>query len=59
MTPPSDLQTTEGPDCVQCIGPLKNVGPPAPVTFQVPAAVTGDGGRILLPTNEPFAARPL
>ena len=25
----------------------------------VPAAVIGDGGRTLLPTNEPFAARPL
>jgi hypothetical protein len=52
-------QTTDGPDCVQPIFPRKALGPPAPTTFHVPAAVIGDGGRTLLPTNERFAGRPL
>ena len=51
----AEWQTTAGPDCVHFIEPTNFVGPPAPITFQFPAAVTGDGGRTLLPTKEPFA----
>jgi len=57
MIPPA-WQTTDGPDSVHFIVPTKPVGPPAPVTFHVPAAVIGDGGSTLFPTNDPFAARP-
>src|ERR1700730_15567045 len=51
--------TTDGPDSVHRIFPMNPVGPPAPVTFHVPAAVIGDGGSTLFPTNDPLAARPL
>ena len=53
------LHTTVGPDCVHAIRPANVAGPPATATFHVPAAVTGDGARILLPTNVPFEGRPL
>src|ERR1700722_6840157 len=56
---PAEWQTTGGPDCVHFIVPTNLVGPPAPVTAPVPAAVIGAGGRTLLPTNEPFEGRPL
>src|SRR5579871_2906239 len=52
-------QTTAAPDCVHFIVPTNIVGPPAPVMFQVPFAVIGDGGSTLLPTNEPLGERPL
>src|SRR5579883_961030 len=51
-------QTTAAFVSEHFISPTNAVGPPAPITFQVPAAVIGDGGRISLPTNDPFAARP-
>src|SRR5579862_9567531 len=43
VTPP-ERQTTPAPDCLQIILPMKALEPPAPVTFHVPAADSGEGG---------------
>src|SRR5271155_4517926 len=59
MTIPLAWHTTDGPDCLHDIDPAKVFGPPAPATCQGPAAVPGDGGSTLFPTNVPFEGRPL